>query len=69
MLYKMLRAECDHCKVTATINTGDSLEADRILVRRKWSTPILSYYGGVGHYCPNEACQRKAEEVRYKGND
>lgn len=69
MIHKLRCIVCDACGVSVTVRTGDDMEAERIVERRKWACPILSYYGGTGHYCPNESCQKKAEEARYKGND
>lgn len=69
MTHLLTRLTCDHCKVSMTVNASDALTAERLAERVGWRCPILSFYGGSGHYCKNEACQSEAERVRYKGND
>lgn len=69
MIHRQLRIVCDQCKTAITVNTGDELEAERMAEKLGWRCPILSYYGGSGHYCKNEYCQTKAREVEYQQTD
>lgn len=63
MMRTIKQAVCDRCKKSLIVYDHYEPKVERILKKLGWSFPRLSPLGGIGHYCPNEACQRAAKLV------
>lgn len=60
MFHLVTRVTCEQCGLCVTVNTGDELEAGRLIARRKWRF-IDWGYGNESHVC-GEACEKSYRE-------
>ncbi len=49
-LIRLIAVECEWCHRRITANTSDTLEAERLALRRKWLEHEWGY-GNRSHYC------------------
>jgi hypothetical protein len=58
----LIRVTCEQCGVTITVNTGDTLEADRIISQRGWKfVDVVAFYGITSHAC-SESCAEQLKQ-------
>jgi hypothetical protein len=58
----LIRVTCEQCGKWLTVNTGDTLEADRILARRGWKfVDVVAFYGITSHAC-SESCAEQLKQ-------